>query len=171
MYASKICSYAQGFALMREASSEYNWDLDLGTIALGWRGGCIIRARFLHRIADAYENDPDLPNLLLDPYFLEVIERTQDNWRQVVATAMQLGIPIPPVARRWLISIATAVLVCLPTSSKHNGITLAHTPTTGSMPMARQLWEQMESRPFSIRSGWWKGDQKSSLIRMRFTEL
>ena len=95
MYASKICSYAQGFALMREANSEYNWDLDLGTIALGWRGGCIIRARFLHRIADAYEKDPDLPNLLLDPYFLEVIERTQDNWRRVVATAMQLGIPIP----------------------------------------------------------------------------
>lgn len=95
MYASKICSYAQGFALMREASSEYNWDLDLGTIALGWRGGCIIRARFLHRIANAYENDPDLPNLLLDPYFLDVIERTQDNWRHVVATATQLGIPIP----------------------------------------------------------------------------
>jgi 6-phosphogluconate dehydrogenase len=95
MYASKICSYAQGFALMREASSEYNWDLDLGTIALGWRGGCIIRARFLHRIADAYENDSNLPNLLLDPYFLEVIEKTQDNWRHVVAIATQLGIPIP----------------------------------------------------------------------------
>jgi 6-phosphogluconate dehydrogenase len=95
MYASKICSYAQGFALMREASSEYNWDLDLGTIALGWRGGCIIRARFLHRIADAYESNPNLPNLLLDPYFLEVIERTQDNWRHVAAIAMQLGIPIP----------------------------------------------------------------------------
>jgi 6-phosphogluconate dehydrogenase len=95
LYASKICSYAQGFALMREASSEHNWNLDLGTIALGWRGGCIIRARFLHRITDAYERDPNLPNLLLDPYFREVIERTQDNWRHVVATATHLGIPIP----------------------------------------------------------------------------
>ncbi len=95
LYASKICSYAQGFALMREASSEHNWNLDPGTIALGWRGGCIIRARLLHRIADAYERDPSLPNLLVDPYFREVIERTQNNWRHVVATAAQLGIPVP----------------------------------------------------------------------------
>jgi 6-phosphogluconate dehydrogenase len=67
----------------------------LGTIALGWRGGCIIRARFLHRIAEAYERESNLPNLLLDSYFREVIESTQDNWRHVVATATQRGIPIP----------------------------------------------------------------------------
>ena len=95
LYASKICSYAQGFALMHEASQEYNWNLNLGRIALGWRGGCIIRARFLYRIAEAYERDPNLPNLLLDPYFQEVIESAQRNWRHVVATATQLGIPIP----------------------------------------------------------------------------
>ncbi|MCZ6677360.1 MAG: NADP-dependent phosphogluconate dehydrogenase, partial [Candidatus Poribacteria bacterium] len=95
LYASKICSYAQGFALMREASKEHNWNLDLGTISLGWRGGCIIRARFLHHIAEAYERDADLPNLLVDPYFREAIKRTQDNWRHVVVTATQLGIPIP----------------------------------------------------------------------------
>jgi 6-phosphogluconate dehydrogenase len=95
LYASKICSYAQGFALMREASKEYDWKLNLGTIALGWRGGCIIRARFLHRIAEAYERDSNLPNLLLDPYFREVIEKNQRNWRHVIVAATQLGIPIP----------------------------------------------------------------------------
>jgi len=95
LYASKICSYAQGFALMREASREYKWNLDPGTISLGWRGGCIIRARFLHRIAEAYQRDPNLPNLLLDAYFRGVIESTQKQWRHVVSTATQLGIPIP----------------------------------------------------------------------------
>ena len=80
---------------MHEASREYDWNLNLGNISLGWRGGCIIRARFLHRIADAYENNPDLLNLLLDPYFRGVIESTQENWRDVVSTATQLGIPIP----------------------------------------------------------------------------
>ena len=95
LYASKICSYAQGFALMREASKEYDWNLRLGIIALGWRGGCIIRARFLHRIAEAYERDPNLTNLLLDPYFRKVIEKNQRNWRHVISTATELGIPIP----------------------------------------------------------------------------
>ncbi len=95
LYAAKICSYAQGFALMREASAENDWDLNLGQIALGWRGGCIIRAKFLHRIAEAYERDPDLPNLLLDSYFKDVIETAQPHWRDVVSTATQLGVPIP----------------------------------------------------------------------------
>ena len=95
LYAAKICSYAQGFALMREASREYEWNLNLGKISLGWRGGCIIRARFLHRIAEAYENNPNLPNLLLDPYFRQALESMQENWRHVVSTATQLGIPIP----------------------------------------------------------------------------
>ena len=95
LYAAKICSYAQGFALMREASAENNWDLDLGKIALGWRGGCIIRAKFLHRIAEAFERNPDLPNLLLDSYFRGIIEAAQPNWRNVISTATQLGVPIP----------------------------------------------------------------------------
>ena len=95
LYAAKICSYAQGFALMREASTENDWDLDLGKIALGWRGGCIIRAKFLHRIAEAFERNPELPNLLLDSYFRGTIEAAQPNWRNVVSTATQLGVPIP----------------------------------------------------------------------------
>ena len=95
LYAAKICSYAQGFALMREASTEYEWNLDLGKIALGWRGGCIIRAKFLHRIAEAYERNPELSNLLLDSYFRGVIETAQPHWRNVVSTATQLGVPIP----------------------------------------------------------------------------
>ena len=95
LYAAKICSYAQGFALMREASAENEWDLDLGKIALGWRGGCIIRAKFLHRIAEAFERNPELPNLLLDSYFRGTIEAAQPNWRNVVSTATQLGVPIP----------------------------------------------------------------------------
>jgi len=95
LYAAKICSYAQGFALMREASNEYEWNLDLGTIALGWRGGCIIRAKFLHRIAEAFDRNSDLPNLLLDSYFRGVIETAQPHWRNVISTATQLGVPIP----------------------------------------------------------------------------
>lgn len=95
LYAAKICSYAQGFALMREASAENEWDLDLGKIALGWRGGCIIRAKFLHRIAEAFERNPELPNLLLDSYFRGIIEAAQPNWRNVISTATQLGVPIP----------------------------------------------------------------------------
>jgi 6-phosphogluconate dehydrogenase len=95
LYASKICSYAQGFALMREAGREYNWDLAFDRISMIWRGGCIIRARFLHRIADAFQRDPNLANLLLDPYFREIVESSQDKWRFVVSTASRLGIPIP----------------------------------------------------------------------------
>jgi len=95
LYAAKICSYAQGFALMREASVENEWNLDLGKIALGWRGGCIIRAKFLHRIAEAFERNLDLPNLLLDSYFRGVIEAAQPHWRNVISTATQLGVPIP----------------------------------------------------------------------------
>lgn len=95
LYASKICSYAQGFAQMRAASEEYEWDLNYGNIAMIFRGGCIIRARFLQNIKEAYDNDPQLTNLLLDPYFRESIENYQQPWRDVVATAIQNGIPVP----------------------------------------------------------------------------
>jgi len=95
LYASKICSYAQGFALMREAGKEYHWDLHFGELARIWRGGCIIRAQFLHRITEAYQRDPDLPNLMLDPFFKEVLETSQQPWRHVIATATALGLPIP----------------------------------------------------------------------------
>ncbi|MDF2719855.1 MAG: yqjI, partial [Paenibacillus sp.] len=95
LYASKICSYAQGFAQMRAASDEYNWNLSYGNIAMIFRGGCIIRARFLQNIKDAYDREPGLRNLLLDPYFKEVVESYQDAWRQVVSVAVSRGIPAP----------------------------------------------------------------------------
>ncbi len=95
LYASKICSYAQGFAMMAEASKEYKWDLDFGDIALMWRGGCIIRAQFLETIKDAFAKDSDLKNLLLAPFFKEAVENAQANWRLVVSTATNLGLPIP----------------------------------------------------------------------------
>jgi 6-phosphogluconate dehydrogenase len=95
LYASKICSYAQGFALMQEASKEHNWNLRLGEIAMIWRGGCIIRAQFLHRIKEAFDHNPELNNLLLAPYFKEVVEKSQSAWREVVSTSANLGIPIP----------------------------------------------------------------------------
>ncbi len=95
LYASKIVSYAQGYALMREAAREYGWDLNYGGIALLWRGGCIIRSVFLGRIKEAFDNHPELPNLLLDPFFKEKVEAAQEGWRRVVATALVNGIPVP----------------------------------------------------------------------------
>ena len=95
LYASKVCSYAQGFALMREAGNEYGWKLNFPEISMIWRGGCIIRARFLHKIKDAFDKNPDLPNLMLDPYFQNIVEGSQKAWRLVVSTACNLGIPVP----------------------------------------------------------------------------
>jgi len=95
LYASKVCSYAQGFALMRDAAKEYGWKLHFGEISMIWRGGCIIRAQFLQKIKDAYDRNPDLPNLLLDPYFRNIVETAQPAWREVAAAATMMGIPIP----------------------------------------------------------------------------
>jgi 6-phosphogluconate dehydrogenase len=95
LYASKIVSYAQGFMLLREAAKEHGWKLDYGQIALMWRGGCIIRSRFLGEIKKAYEKNPELPNLLLDSFFKKAIGKAQDSWRQVVAQAALAGIPVP----------------------------------------------------------------------------
>jgi 6-phosphogluconate dehydrogenase len=95
LYASKIVSYAQGMELLRTASTEYKWNLNLGDIATIWRGGCIIRAKFLNRIVEAYQRDPMLPNLLLDRYFTDIIERTQHNWRIAVSTAVLHGVAVP----------------------------------------------------------------------------
>ncbi|MFQ5982466.1 MAG: NADP-dependent phosphogluconate dehydrogenase, partial [Woeseiaceae bacterium] len=95
LYCSKICAYAQGFALMAEAQKEFNWKLDFGTIAKIWRGGCIIRARFLQKITDAYENDSALANLMLDPYFKDELHAGQAAWRKVVATAAEHGVAVP----------------------------------------------------------------------------
>ena len=95
LYASKIMSYAQGFQLLRAAAEAYKWDLHYGQIAMLWRGGCIIRARFLEEIKKAYDNEPNLKNLILAPYFTDVIRRSQENWRLAVGEAVRNGIAIP----------------------------------------------------------------------------
>ena len=95
LYASKICSYAQGYQLMRAAAEEYDWDLHYGEIALMWRNGCIIRAQFLGKIKEAFDKKPGLQNLLLDPYFKKIIHENQSAWREVIAQAVKAGIPVP----------------------------------------------------------------------------
>ncbi|XP_074041561.1 phosphogluconate dehydrogenase [Leptinotarsa decemlineata] len=95
LYAAKIVSYAQGFMLLREAANVHNWDLDYGAIALMWRGGCIIRSVFLGEIKKAFDKDSSLKSLLLDPFFVEAISKAQTGWRNVVSTAVKLGIPTP----------------------------------------------------------------------------
>ena len=95
LYASKIVSYAQGYTLMSAAAKTYGWNLNYGGIALMWRGGCIIRSTFLGKIKEAYDNDPELSNLLLDPFFRQTVMDAQDSWRRVTATALTNGIPVP----------------------------------------------------------------------------
>ncbi|MBT2638765.1 MULTISPECIES: NADP-dependent phosphogluconate dehydrogenase [unclassified Bacillus (in: firmicutes)] len=95
LYLSKICSYAQGFAQMRAASEEYGWDLNYGDIAMIFRGGCIIRAQFLQKIKEAYDRDPALKNLLLDPYFKEIADSYQQSLREIISAAVMNGIPVP----------------------------------------------------------------------------
>jgi len=95
LFASKIISYAQGYTLMKAAASTYGWNLNYGGIALMWRGGCIIRSVFLSKIKDAFDANPDLANLLLDPYFKSVAESAQDGWRRVCAAAIINGVPAP----------------------------------------------------------------------------
>ena len=95
LYFSKIMSYAQGFAQLRVASKEFNWDLPFGEIAKIWRAGCIIRARFLQKITDAYDKNPEIENLLLDDYFVEITKKYQQSVRDVVALAVQAGVPVP----------------------------------------------------------------------------
>ena len=92
---SKICSYAQGFDQMKKASENHKWNLRLGDLAMIWREGCIISAQFLQKIKEAFDNDGNLQNLLLDPYFKEVITNYQDDLRNVIAIAVKNGIPTP----------------------------------------------------------------------------
>ena len=98
LYASKIVSYAQGYQLMRGAAKEYNWNLNYGGIALMWRGGCIIRSAFLGKIREAFEKNPDLVNLLLDPFFKAAMDRAQKSWRRIVTAAVEMGIPMPAIS-------------------------------------------------------------------------
>jgi 6-phosphogluconate dehydrogenase len=98
LFASKIVSYAQGFRLLRAASDEFDWGLDLGTIASIWRAGCIIRADFLEDITAAYSRDPDLPDMIEDVFFAAALKEAETSWRSVVAGAVEAGIPVPAYA-------------------------------------------------------------------------
>ncbi len=98
LYASKIVSYTQGYVLLKSAAEEYKWNLNYGGIALLWRGGCIIRSKFLGRIKEAFDKNPDLTNLLLDPFFKETIDHSQESWRRVLSTAILNGIWVPAMA-------------------------------------------------------------------------
>lgn len=95
VYGAKLVSYAQGFTLLREAAKEYNWNLNYGSIALLWRGGCIIRSAFLDKIKEAFDLNPSLDNLLIDPYFKDKIMEVQNSWRRVASLSLSNGIPIP----------------------------------------------------------------------------
>ena len=95
LYASKMVSYAQGYTLLADAAKEFNWNLNYGAIALMWRGGCIIRSAFLSKIKDAYDNNSSLKNLLLDPFFKDKINQSQDGWRRIVSIAIANGVPVP----------------------------------------------------------------------------
>lgn len=95
LFASKICSYAQGFQLIQAASKEYGWNINPGAVAMLWREGCIIRAQFLEKIKDAFDNTPELRNLLLNDYFKTAIEKGQNSWRKVISAAVEYGIPVP----------------------------------------------------------------------------
>jgi 6-phosphogluconate dehydrogenase len=98
LYASKVVAYAQGFDMIAAGGAEYGWDIDRGAMATIWRGGCIIRARFLDRIREAYDADPNLPSLLVAPYFAEAVRSGVESWRRVVAKAALGGIPTPAFA-------------------------------------------------------------------------
>lgn len=98
LYASKIISYTQGYQLMQAAAAEYGWKLNYGGIALMWRGGCIIRSAFLGKIKEAFDKNPDLSNLLLDPFFKEKIQSAQAGWRRIIAAAITNGIPVPSMS-------------------------------------------------------------------------
>ncbi|SVA47590.1 uncharacterized protein METZ01_LOCUS100444, partial [marine metagenome] len=95
LYAAKIVSYAQGYTLLNEAANQFNWNLNYGGIALMWRGGCIIRSAFLNKIKDAYDHNPEIKNLLLDPFFKDKINNCQPGWRRIASIAMTHGVPIP----------------------------------------------------------------------------
>jgi len=98
LYASKIVSYAQGFNLLKNAASEYHWDLNYGEIAMIWRGGCIIRSAFLNKIYEAFKRDPQLPNLIMDSYFSGILRDNAGSWRRIIALAVQNGIPVPAMS-------------------------------------------------------------------------
>ena len=138
LYASKIVAYAQGFDILRRASDEHHWDLDLGALATIWRGGCIIRAQFLNRIRESYADDPDLVNLMLAPTFTDALADAQDGWRRIVAHGAPRRDPAARRSRpRSRSTTATAASGSPPTSSRPNATCSARTPTRAPTGRAR----------------------------------
>ncbi|EUA35541.1 6-phosphogluconate dehydrogenase, C-terminal domain protein [Mycobacterium xenopi 3993] len=134
LYASKIVAYSQGFNQIQAGSAEYGWDINLGDLATIWRGGCIIRAKFLNRIKEAFDADPNLASLLVAPYFRSAVESAIDSWRRVVSTATQLGIPIPGSPRRCRTTTRCAPSVCRRRSRRPSETSSARTPMPASTP-------------------------------------
>ena len=121
LFAAKVVSYAQGYALMKAAAKEYGWNLNYGGIALMWRGGCIIRSVFLGKIKEAFDNNPDIANILLDPYFSGKLAEAQSGWRNVLAQAIVNGVPAPCLSAALETTTATAASVFRPTSCRRRG--------------------------------------------------
>jgi 6-phosphogluconate dehydrogenase len=132
LYASKMISYTQGYMHMQTAAGVYDWNLNYGGIALMWRGGCIIRSIFLGKIKEAYEANPALENLLLDPYFHAEIETRSHAWRRVIAQAVYPAFPPRPCRAPWPSMMVTAASGCPQTCCRPSAITLARTPTSAS---------------------------------------
>jgi len=147
LYASKICSYAQGMNLIRAGSEAYNWNIDLGECSRIWKGGCIIRAQFLDKIKQAYQRRADLPNLLLDPDFNAFVEQAQPNWRLAVATAIQTGVAVPGMSASigYFDSYRTANLPLNLTQAQRDFFgshTYERTDKPGQEPIHTE-WEEM----------------------------
>jgi 6-phosphogluconate dehydrogenase len=147
LYASKICSYAQGMNLIRAGSETYKWNIDLGECSRIWKGGCIIRAQFLDKIKQAYQRRADLPNLLLDPDFKSFVEQAQPNWRLAVATAIQTGVAVPGMSASigYFDSYRTANLPLNLTQAQRDFFgshTYERTDKPGQEPVHTE-WEQM----------------------------
>lgn len=167
LYASKIIAYAQGFMLLREAAQAYRWTLSYRDIALTWRGGCIIRSRFLNNIGEAFANHPQLRNLLLDDYFVRQVSGAEPGWRQALRLAIELGIPVPAMAAGLSFLIATGEAACPPISFKPSVITSAPTDTsesiapgarcttaTGPVPVNRHQEKNNGGFSLSLRDFW-----------------
>jgi 6-phosphogluconate dehydrogenase len=131
LYASKICSYAQGMNLIRTGSEQFHWDINLGEVSRIWKGGCIIRAQFLDKIKQAYQRRADLPNLLLDPDFKAWVLEAQPRWRQAVTTAQALGIPVPAM------SASLAYFDAYRAANMPQNLTQAQRDFFGSLPYER----------------------------------
>ena len=152
LYASKIVSYAQGFVQLQAASAEHDWGLDYGNSALLWRGGCIIRAQFLDRIKEAFDENPNLENLLLHPFFEKAVESAQESWRAVVASASILGIPVPAFSAALVLlrRLPDGAIASQPAASPTRLLWCSHLPASRQ---GRDLPQRMDSTPQSTRQG------------------